>query len=78
MPSHPWHGQPGPGCPALTHSLFGQTLARVPSLQGLTKAGQAEIGSADQLLGTVWVPGLCLQLLPAPGSKSGELGVATV
>lgn len=47
----------------------------MPSPQGLTKAGQAEIGSEDQLLGTVWVPGLCLQLLPAPGSPSGELGV---
>lgn len=62
----PWHGQPGPRCPVLTHSLFGQNAGLGAKSWELDKGkGSNKIGSEGQLLGTVWVPGLCLQLLPA-------------
>lgn len=62
----PWHGQPGPGYPVLTHSLFGQNAGLDAKSWELDKGkGSNEIGSESQLLGTAWVPSLCLQLLPA-------------
>jgi hypothetical protein len=46
----------------------------MPSPDSWTKAGESQIGSEDQLLGTVWVPALCLQQLPAPGLSVWQAG----